>query len=640
MSSPSQIPGAMFLPQFTTPGQGAQQKLTLQQMAGANTIQKQVQQENDLKLQEAHRAVSANDALSKALSAHVKLGDDGAVVTDHASIIKDLSDSGFGPEALKYDAQRRADVKSALDAEKTKLDNDKSKHDRLGALFATVQPVDWKNADQGVVDSQKSIAIAAIRQASQDALREGLIDQPRMEAIEASLKDYNPQLEASVHQLANQATEASKQLDQGIQIHQQVQNDLLFPSQLTNSQNLAAKSTQELADADTSTAAKKLANAKTATAYQEILGELPKKIADKFPAAPALSSTGQAQTDILPPEFGQSVLEVAMTPEQITQSRERAQAREENINEAKLSRQVALGKSPNATPQEKADGAIAEAALKRMDQSKLASRPNNTFIAPALPTAPGGAPNKALTLDDVPANIRAQVRQVLEYQGPNPLSSRLNPTNQAIRYWVANIDPSYNEGEYANRNKLSASFKGGKDADSNKSLNMVIGHIGTLADAAEKLDNTDFAKYNTFGNWLSRQTGDPKTAPFRIARRGVASELSTALKGGVASEAEVKGWLDEIDAADSPAALRTELATVGDLLQSRLEQQEKKYSDGMGKPPANPIISDKSQKVLSKLKGAVGGGKTVNMKAPNGQIQPVPADQVEHYKQKGAVVVP
>lgn len=52
MSSPSQIPGAMFLPQFTTPGQGAQQKLTLQQMAGANTIQKQVQQENDVRLRE------------------------------------------------------------------------------------------------------------------------------------------------------------------------------------------------------------------------------------------------------------------------------------------------------------------------------------------------------------------------------------------------------------------------------------------------------------------------------------------------------------------------------------------------------------------------------------------------------------
>jgi hypothetical protein len=33
-------------------------------------------------------------------------------------------------------------------------------------------------------------------------------------------------------------------------------------------------------------------------------------------------------------------------------------------------------------------------------------------------------------------------------------------------------------------------------------------------------------------------------------------------------------------------------------------------------------------------------GGTVKMKAPDGSVRPVPADQVEHYKAKGAVVVP
>ena len=33
-------------------------------------------------------------------------------------------------------------------------------------------------------------------------------------------------------------------------------------------------------------------------------------------------------------------------------------------------------------------------------------------------------------------------------------------------------------------------------------------------------------------------------------------------------------------------------------------------------------------------------GGTVKMKAPNGQISDVAADQVEHYKSRGAVVVP
>ena len=33
-------------------------------------------------------------------------------------------------------------------------------------------------------------------------------------------------------------------------------------------------------------------------------------------------------------------------------------------------------------------------------------------------------------------------------------------------------------------------------------------------------------------------------------------------------------------------------------------------------------------------------GGTVNMRAPNGQIKPVPASEVEHYRSLGAVVVP
>ncbi len=143
----------------------------------------------------------------------------------------------------------------------------------------------------------------------------------------------------------------------------------------------------------------------------------------------------------------------------------------------------------------------------------------------------------------------------------------------ALRY-----DPSATDQRYGLRN----SFTSGKDAANVTSLNTVIGHLGTLDTAADQLDNSAFKGYNSFGNWLSRQAGDPQTAPFRTARRAVSSELSTALKGGVASEAEVKGWQDEIDASDSPKTLHSTIATVGSLIGSRIKQQEQKYSDGMG----------------------------------------------------------
>jgi hypothetical protein len=56
------------------------------------------------------------------------------------------------------------------------------------------------------------------------------------------------------------------------------------------------------------------------------------------------------------------------------------------------------------------------------------------------------------------------------------------------------------------------------------------------------------------------------------------------------------------------------------------------------------VIAKRAQANIDQAKGAPGAaapgeGGTVNMRAPDGTVKPVPKDQVDHYKSKGAVVV-
>jgi hypothetical protein len=252
----------------------------------------------------------------------------------------------------------------------------------------------------------------------------------------------------------------------------------------------------------------------------------------------------------------------------------------------------------------------ADAALKRLDASKLAARPVTNITMNPASAAATSAPlsengRNETFLKTLSPTDQAYIKKIAEYDAA-PLTgfALAKPEGRAVMAEVATYRPDYDQKLYPARQALRTSFTSGKDSANTASSNMVIGHLGTLATAAEGLDNSAFKGYNTFANWMSRQSGSPITAPFRTARRAVASELGTALKGGVASEGEVKGWLDEIDASDSPASLRSEIGTIANIIGSRISAQETKYTGGMGKPPDKPLLSPGSQQILNRLSGS------------------------------------
>lgn len=206
-----------------------------------------------------------------------------------------------------------------------------------------------------------------------------------------------------------------------------------------------------------------------------------------------------------------------------------------------------------------------------------------------------------------PEETSSVAHAIANYQMPAPTLSR-SGQNKALMAKVLEINPAYDASTFPTRSKLQAAYASGKESQAITSNNTAIGHLGTLYDAAEKLDNSAFRKYNSFSNWLLEQKGSDQVKPFMVARDAVSEELAKALKGGVATGEEVAKWERNINSADSPAQLKAAIRTITELMGSRLHALQDTYEAGMGKPPATPFIRERSQKILEKMAAAPAAG--------------------------------
>lgn len=210
--------------------------------------------------------------------------------------------------------------------------------------------------------------------------------------------------------------------------------------------------------------------------------------------------------------------------------------------------------------------------------------------APPSPTAGLQGPELLDELKRSDPGLHSQVQAVLENRAPYPTGSRLNPQQQRLKELVTTADPNFNAQEYAARGKLLSSFRAGKDADEIKALNTVSGHLNDLSKASTELGNTNYPMVNSAVNWYRENTGDARMNRFGTALHGVVDELSKAYRGGVISDAEARGWSENINAAKSPEQLHGVIGQMADMLQSKIQASKQKY-EGMGDhaPPLQTV---------------------------------------------------
>ncbi len=219
----------------------------------------------------------------------------------------------------------------------------------------------------------------------------------------------------------------------------------------------------------------------------------------------------------------------------------------------------------------------------------------------------------------------AMVKALAEGKQPWPTAQALKtPYWQGLMQKVFQYDPTFDTAQASNnaRVKTRVDFTSGKSAGTINALNTVVGHLGKLATIGDKLDNTGLDFVNSVRNWLTPGGTDRGAAinSFDLAKQAVASELTRVYRQAGGDQADIAAWKATINAAKSPAELRDAWATIGDLIQSKLDALQTQADQGLGIGSLQ-IMTPEARQHMSRLTGGQSAPAGGTAKAPDGSMQ-------------------
>lgn len=270
-------------------------------------------------------------------------------------------------------------------------------------------------------------------------------------------------------------------------------------------------------------------------------------------------------------------------------------------------------------------------------QSNLAERTNPSLLKfdeqRAYGTARASALGTASTFDPT-----AFAEPIANYQMRlGDAMARMPGTSRAeILKAVLAKNPNFQESNYDVAKRTEEAFTSGSKADLVRSNNNALEHLGLLHQAGQALKNGNIQVLNAVANEFGVQVGnDAKTTYDHIATR-VGDEVTKAFIPGAGGEGERTRAAADYSSSLSPQQRESNIKADIHLMDSQQRNLTDQYKRGTYGRGTQQLYTDRAQQTRDALLGNQG---TVKMKAPTGQVQDVPADQVDHYKQLGATVV-
>jgi hypothetical protein len=212
-------------------------------------------------------------------------------------------------------------------------------------------------------------------------------------------------------------------------------------------------------------------------------------------------------------------------------------------------------------------------------------------------------------LKSLPADKAQMVKALAEgrMQFPSGFALRSPQWTQMLQ-WVGEYDPSFDAANYGSRASTRKAFTSGKEGAQVNALNTVVGHLNAISEAADALGNSSIPMLNQAKNWLGAQTGNPNIAKFKAIRNSVADELVRVWRQAGGSEKDIEARLKDLDAANSPEQLHGVIATLTDLLGSKVESLQTQYRQGMGTIAGGlDLLTPESQRTIDRLRAKAEG---------------------------------
>lgn len=218
----------------------------------------------------------------------------------------------------------------------------------------------------------------------------------------------------------------------------------------------------------------------------------------------------------------------------------------------------------------------------------------------------GRTPEQATAYNNLSTLDKSNVRQLIS--GDVLLSDLISSRGvagsaqkQKLLQEAQSVDPTFSE----NTNKIRYSFMkdwtdaNGKSFNNRNTINTALGHIAELKDAVSSLDNSTLNKYNSFTNFIGKETGNPAVPDFDTIIQALATEYAGLYKNGTPSDDEINGWKGKFESNYSPRTLNSLVNLVTGLASDRINAVTNEYKGVMGKYPTDSIVQNDS---LQRLK--------------------------------------
>jgi len=209
----------------------------------------------------------------------------------------------------------------------------------------------------------------------------------------------------------------------------------------------------------------------------------------------------------------------------------------------------------------------------------------------------------------IPKQYQARVQQLLNGEGaPIRITARSTPIERQIAYALPMIDPTYSDATFQQRAAMRKDVFSGVTSKNIKSINTLMGHLGTLSDLAEKRKAADLRYGNKIGGWFATQAGKDYVTNMKLAQQAVADEMENAFTGGGGgTEAGRHGWQASFSPDSSPAQIRGAIATALHLTGSRITAIKDLWRAGMGpKTPDLKILSPSAAAAYNRIAATSG----------------------------------
>lgn len=568
--------------------QNAMTEATLRREHAADyAAQAQQRQMDNEKKQREDRDVQM---VHQVLAQSTETNTDGSLSFNHAKAASQLASLGRGDLGVTVSQAGQAEALKKIQDEVTKQGADASRWNGLAQSTRNSQDT-WNSViDQGV--------------------QEGHF-QPEVAQKLKSLAYNSPEAEQIRVQAAQAADATLKPADFYTKTAEQLLNQ-------KKADAITLKDTSDAKAKDLETLEK---TAKMA--YGAVMAKVDQDATPDVQAQQYAAALQQAKSDYngnvfaqLPQKFGKASMQAAEARFGIKRDKE---------PEDKNPTEVTLALTASDSSKTPAERASAEAALKRLDQSKREARPVTNVSIPALSTSA----NSKLAGDDylatLPPGLAGQIKAIASGKTAIPPAGSRAGNAQAIRQAVFQYDPTYND----QRKKLRDDYESGKTGTNNNSMNTAIVHLDDFAKAADAINNGNFRPGNALYNSIASTFGSPKPNNLDALKAVASAELARALTG-TATVDEIHSLQSQAADKNSPDQLKGWMKSMMGVIADKLNTVQEKFRQQIPTEKEWTPVLPSARKVLDrngiKLRSEDGGGAT--------QQATLPASAVAQLKKK------